>query len=472
MKILVVNICMRPYSDVTMFNVGLGYIMTTMDNAGYKFDFLDIDAHRFSDDEIDTFLEAKQYDVIAFGCIVTGYKHVKRLAAQLRRHNPAATIIAGNTVASSIPAVLLNHTETDVAVMAEGDETIIELLQNLEIGTPLDMVAGIVFKRDGNLHHTSDRPVLSNLDDLPRMNFDLFDTEIYIGNENERRVARGNASPLPVRLLPVNTARGCIAKCTFCYHAFLNKRYRKRSTESILDEIGDMIEKYKLTHVSLSDELTFFSKKQALGFADAIIERGLKFKWGGQCRAGLFDSMDDVYIAERMKQAGCQGAFYSLESADPEILKKMNKKITVEQFSLQTSVFHKGNLPVNTSLVFGYPEETPATIARTFDVCIENKIYPSIGYLLPQPGSPMYDYAMERGLIPDEEDYIMKIGDRQDLYLNLTSMTNEVFEAEIDKGARRCNAALGRGLDPDKLIKTGGYKNRKQADMGAVAGTN
>ncbi len=281
----------------------------------------------------------------------------------------------------------------------------------------------------------------------------------------------GTPPATPVRLLPVNTARGCIAKCTFCYHAFLNKRYRKRSTDSILDEITDMIDKYALTHISMSDELTFFSKKQALGFADAIIERGLKFKWGGQCRAGLFDSMDDLHIAQRMKEAGCQGAFYSLESADKNILKDMNKKISVEQFSLQTSVFQAAGLPVNTSLVFGYPRETPKTIAHTFDVCIENGIYPSIGYLLPQPGSPMYDYALQLGLIPDEEAYIMEIGDRQDLYLNLTEMTNEIFVAEVEKGARRCNEALDRGLDADKLIKTGGYKNLSAKDMGACAGT-
>lgn len=472
MKILVINICLRPYSPVKMFNVGQGYIMTAMTNAGYDFDYLDLDAHRLGDQQIEEFLQAKTYDVVCFGCIVTGYRHVKSLMMRVRRHHPEAVIIAGNTVASSIPDLLLKNTEVDVAVMAEGDETIIELLEKLEQKQPLDDVEGIVFRRDGRNHHTEDRPVLKEMDDLPRMNFDLFDIDIYIGNENENRVKNGNPPAEPIRLLPVNTARGCIAKCTFCYHAFLGKGYRKRSTDSILDEISEMIDKYRLTHIGLSDELTFFSKKQALEFADSVIERGLKFKWGGQCRAGLFTREEDVFIAERMKEAGCQGAFYSLESADPKILKAMNKHITVEQFSLQTRVFKKAGLPVNTSLVFGYPQETPETIAHTFDVCIENGIYPSIGYLLPQPGSPMYEYARVRGLIPDQEAYLMAIGDRQDLYLNLTAMSDEVFEEEIMKGALRCNEALGRGIDPDKLIKSGGYKNRPQKDMGAVAGVS
>lgn len=470
MKILVINVSLRPFSPVKMFNVGLGYIMTAMDEAGYDFDFLDLDAHRPGDREIEAYLERTHYDVVCFGAIVTGYRHVKSLMLRVRRHNPEAVIIGGNTVASSVPGLLLRNTEVDVAVMAEGDETILDLLEALDKGLPLDVVQGIVFERDGEMVHTAARPVIKDLDSLPRMNFDLFDIDIYIGNENERLVNEGRPPEIPIRLLPVNTARGCIARCTFCYHAFLGKGYRRRSTESILDEIEAMIDRYQLTHIGLSDELTFFSKKQALGFADEIIRRGLKFKWGGQCRANLFNEPADVAIAARMKEAGCQGAFYSLESGDPGILQAMNKKITVEQFTRQTRIFREAGLPVNTSLVFGYPQETPATIARTFDVCIENNIYPSIGYLLPQPGSPMYEYARVRGLIDDEDAYLMAIGDRQDLYVNLTGMSDEQFEGEILKGALRCNAALGRGIEPGRLIKSGGYRNKPQKDMGAVAG--
>ena len=38
-----------------------------------------------------------------------------------------------------------------------------------------------------------------------------------------------------VRALPVNTARGCIASCDFCYHVF--KVSQVSSADSIVDEI-------------------------------------------------------------------------------------------------------------------------------------------------------------------------------------------------------------------------------------------
>ncbi|MBI4685907.1 MAG: radical SAM protein [Nitrospirae bacterium] len=164
----------------------------------------------------------------------------------------------------------------------------------------------------------------------------------------------------------------------------------------------------------------------------------------------------------RMKEAGCLGMNYSLESADTDILKAMKKNVSVDQFSRQTKLFHKAGIPVGTSLVLGYPQETPESIRKTFDCCIKNRIYPSAGYLLPQPGSDMYDYAREHGFIRDEEEYLLKMGDRQDLRLNMTSMNDEDFEFHVCDGLKRCNDELKIGLDEENLIKTQYYRAAKR----------
>ncbi|MBV5349643.1 radical SAM protein, partial [bacterium] len=131
---------------------------------------------------------------------------------------------------------------------------------------------------------------------------------------------------------------------------------------------------------------------------------------------------------------------------------------TAEQFTAQTQLFHKAGLYVWTSLVLGYPEETPDTIQNTFDCCRQNGIYPSAGYLLPQPGSAMYTYAVEKGFVIDEEDYLLKMGDRQDLRLNMTSMADEDFEQHVVAGLRKCNELLGLGLKEENLVKTQYYR--------------
>lgn len=458
MKILVINVALRPNSPKKYFPVGLGYIVSAIEMAGFDFDLLDIDAHRYSDEQIENFIRKKKYDVVCMGCIVTGYKIIKSLSLLIKKCHPHSKIIAGNSVATSIPEILLVKTGVDIAVIGEGDLTIVDLLQALLESKPLEEVNGICFKKEGKVFWTKPRPLIKNISSIPFIDFSIFDTEIYI--ESSKTFV---PEPLPipreeVRGLSINTARGCIADCTFCYHVFKGKPYRYRSADSIIREIKLMIEKYSLNYVFFSDELTFFSKKQTLEFVQKIIDEDVHFYWMADCRAGLFNEESDVHIIKKMKEAGCVGVGYSLESSDPVILNKMNKRITLEQFKKQTQLFNKVGMKTWTGLVFGYPQETPETIKKTFDCCIENEIYPSVGYLLPQPGSPMYDYAIKHGFITNEEDYLMKMGDRQDLRINLTQMSDDDLEYHVTEGARRCNEVLGIGLKESGLIKTQYYR--------------
>jgi len=461
MKILVINVSLRPQSKEKLFPIGLGYITTAMKNAGYDFDIWDIDAYRYSDQDVESFLINNEYDVVCMGCIVTGYKIIKTLSLITKNSHPKTTIIVGNSVASSVVEMLLSRTGVDIAVQGEGDETIIELLEAIRHEKPLNSIPGICFSKDGAIVSTPPRQPIRNISVLPFIDFSIFDVELYI---NQSKVSVSDPLPIPreqVRALPVNIARGCIGNCGFCYHVFKGVPYRYRMPDSIVSEIRMLIQKYSLNYINFWDELTFFSKKNTLELVQKIIDEDLHFYWTGSCRADLFTDDNDIYVIEKMKEAGCMGMLFSLESADPEILQAMNKRITVEQFSQQTKMFHKGGLTAWTSLVLGYPQETPETIRKTFDCCIRNKIYPSVGYLLPQPGSHVYDYARKHGFIENEEDYLMRMGDRQDLRINMTTMTDEEFQGHVLDGLKRCNKELNLGLLQDQLIKTQYFRAKK-----------
>ena len=461
MNILVINVSLRPQSPVKLFPIGLGYITTAMKRANFAFDVLDIDGHRYGDQEVEIKIREKHYDVICMGCIVTGYKIIKSLASLIKSYHPNSTIIVGNSVASSVEDTLLCRTKVDIAVMGEGDETIIDLLLAIKNSKPLEDVLGICFIRDGVVVKTPSRPLIKDISQLPFIDFSIFDVEAYIKTSKN---ALHDPLPFPreeARSLPINTARGCIASCGFCYNVFRGMPYRSRSPESLINEIKAMISQYDLNYINFWDELTFFSKKQVEGFVNKILEERVHFYWVADCRANLFQSEDDIPLIREMKKAGCLGLGYSLESADAEILKAMNKRTTVEQFSRQTELLQHAGMSTLTSLVLGYPQETPETIRRTFDCCIENKIYPSAGYLLPQPGSPIYDYILEQGYVTDEEEYLMKMGDRQDLIINLTKMTDDEFKSQVAHGLARVNEALDIGLADDELIKTQHFRSKK-----------
>ena len=130
LKILLINISLRPESPTLLPPLGLAYIATAIYNAGYELEILDIDAHRYSDDEVESMIREKDYDVAAMGCIVTGYKQVKKLCSMIKKYKNVP-IIVGNSVASSVPELLLEKTEADIAVIGEGDITDIEVLKYL-----------------------------------------------------------------------------------------------------------------------------------------------------------------------------------------------------------------------------------------------------------------------------------------------------------------------------------------------------
>lgn len=453
MNILVVNISLRPLSPLKLFPIGLGYITTAMKNAGFDFDLLDIDVHRHSDQTVENFIREKKYDVVCMGCIVTGYKIVKSLANLIKQCHPNATIIVGNSVATSIVDTLLTCTKVDIAVMSEGDETIVDLLWTLSFSGHLEEVKGICFVKNDEVVRTSARLPIKDISALSFIDYSLFDVEKYIVTS---QFAVSDPLPIPrgkVRALPISTSRGCIANCDFCYHVFKGVPYRHRNPESIVSEIKLLYEKYDLNYILFWDELTFFSKKQTLALVEKILDEKLHVYWAASCRGNLFDKDEDVEIIIKMKEAGCLSVGYSLESAEPSILKAMNKNVNTEQFSRQTQLFQKAGIQPVTSLVLGYPQETPDTIKKTFDFCIENRIYPSAGYLLPQPGSRLYGYAVEHDFIRDEEEYLLKMGDRQDLRLNMTKMSDEEFEKHVFDGLKRCNEEMGIGLKDEELIK-------------------
>ena len=465
MKILIINVALRPNSPVKYLPLGLAYIATSIKNAGFQFDLLDIDAYRYSDEQIKEFLSKRTYDVVLMGCIVTGYKIIKNYAQMVRSFYPDSIIIAGNSVADSIPELLLSKTEVDIAVIGEGDVTIIDLLQHLNECKSLDAVQGIVFKNEGSrLCRTAARPVIRDLSTIPFIDYTIWDMELYIEGY---RNALGEPTPISrseIRAIGVNTARGCVNKCTFCYHVFRNVPYRHRPWKHVLEEVKVLLDTYRMNYIGFHDELTFSSRKSVTEFIEAVRDSGLTFYWTADCRGNLFDREEDLALLITLKEIGCVGMGYSLESSSLEILKHMNKHMTPAQFSFQTKLFIKAGIPAWTSLVFGFPQETPESIRNTIDCCIENRIFPSAGYLLPFPGSEMYDYAVERGLIDklNEEDYLLKLGDRQDLRFNFTEMSDETFQNVLNTELKRCNEVLNTGIPDDQLTKTQYYRAPKE----------
>jgi anaerobic magnesium-protoporphyrin IX monomethyl ester cyclase len=456
MKVLLINISLRPNSEKILMPIGLGYIATAIKRSGHEIVLVDIDADRPTEEEIGRKFENLDYDVALMGCVATGYKFVKRYAAMIKKRKNVMVVV-GNSVATSIPYILLNKTDVDVAVMGEGDITVVELLKGIE-KNDISGVKGICYKKGSVIIENPAREPIEDLDSLLAIDWDIFNVPKYM-----EKTKLFVDEPYPIdfdslRMMPINSARGCVHRCTFCYHVFNNVRYRSRSFASVCDEIKSLKEKYGVNYITFSDELTFRSKKHCVEFVDGMLKANLGVWWRASSRADLFGK-NDLDIVTKLKESGCASLGGALESANKEILREMNKKITVDQFKEHMLILQKVGITTHTSIVVGYPQETPSTLQETFDCCYEANLYPSVGYFLPQPGTPMYDYAIKMGKIKDEEEYLLIANDRQDLTVNLTSMSDEEFQSVVRNGLKNLAVRLKRNMKDEELIKTGHYRN-------------
>jgi len=456
MKILFINPSLRPGAKRRQLPVGLAYVMTATQKAGFQFDLIDMDIDQISMTDLTSMLSNKTYDIYALGCIVTGFRYVREIAEIIKKTNPESLIVAGNSVATSIPEILLNHTQVDIAVLGEGDVTFVELVKAHDSGSGMSDIAGIAFKENNAIVYTALRPIIKDIDSIGFPDWNIFDLQKY---GSYAHVNANVFSKQQVICYPLNSARGCPFACTFCYHVFKGKKYRKYSEAAVRCEIQRLHREFSCDFISFWDELTFPNKKSVERMVCELEKLDFAVTWEAPVRGDLFTD-DDIPLIKDLKAVGCDNLSFSLENASPVILRAMNKKMDVTQFIRQAKALWKAGVPPLTSIVFGYPQESPETIRETIAVCEECQIYPSVGFLLPLPGTPIYEWAKKEGYIQDEVAYLEGSGDRQDFHINLTSMSDEEFIGTVEAELR--NLADKMGLKLESVFKTVTYQIPKQ----------
>ena len=494
MKILFINPSLRGGKAGHLFlPIGLGYIMTYVKQHGYNFDLLDIDAGGYDNEYVEKYFIKNKFDVICMGSIVTHYRWIKWCINTIKKYQPEATVIVGNSVGGSIPEVLFQKTKVDIVVYGEAEVTIKEVFDAIKLNRPLGEIVepyveiphankgypatikglgihGIIYRAKNNqIVNNGKRKAVKNIDDFPFPDWNLFDVQTYLESGKKHGASHSwfYKSEEAVSM-PINTARGCVFKCTFCHYVFWHDPYRHRSARNVIAEIKQNQRKYNANFFNFWDELSFHKLGPAIKFVEELIKADLKIHWTCAIRADLMGKDEDnkgnpipreerLNLAKKFVKAGCVSAGYSLESGSDEILKAMNKKVKSKYFKEQVLICREAGLVTNTSLVMGYPQETSETIKQTMTQLEKLKVYPSTGFLLPLPETKMWTYAIENNHIADIDHYLTQITERQDFSLNLTKMSEEQLKNETVDWLERLNKSVGGSLSKEKLLKTGGY---------------
>ena len=394
---------------------------------------------------------SKDFDIIGIGSVVSSYSYCERLVKKIREKRKGVPIMVGGSVGLPIKELWEKYAPVDYICESDG-ELVIEQFIKCYAGDRegLKHIPGLYYLNEDGKYVGTKPELPMNLDYISFLTYDEIDLEYYI--ENQRRWIKNVLCSDNYhfseneRFLPLIMSRGCVYKCTFCFH--FNHLHRKHSPQYIADCIEFMMKKYGATAFQILDDLILIDKQWLHDVCDEIIRRGIKtsfFSSGGKPR------VVDREILMKMKDAGFKRISYGIESGSQTILDVMKKQTTVQDNFNAVSLMRKADIPCSINIVFGMPGETEKTMNETKDFLISLDLTSRNYYAAlatPYPGSPLFQEVVDKGIIKDTKEYLSKLGGYADYKYNLTDMPRQKF--------------LNKVLDVAYRVDLAYYKKRKQ----------
>lgn len=389
---------------------GATYISTVLHNAGYPVRVVDV---RYTPNPLQAAYEQimGNTDVLGICTFEDNFPYCRELMSMVRDAAPEIPIICGGSLVTSAPQVFMAETDCDVAVISEGEITILELMESYVAGRwakDLPTIRGIWYRdAEKKVRSTRPRGQMMDLDSLPRMRLDLWPQ---------------TNSPMGLQPQIISSySRGCKMDCSFCYRT--TPQVRAKSPEKMDRDLAWLKSQYGIEFCFFVD-LTFSSyRKQTLEICDVIKDHDLRWT----CLTRCADM--DAPRATAMRDAGADIILYGVESLGPDVLREARKgnseNITIRAMN---ATFDAG-VRFGALLIVGLPNETEESLNHMIEFAEQYNHVTRVKYLSAMPGTTVYKQSIERGLMRSEVDHLNWLSIEQalheDEFLNVTTLPEQ-----------------------------------------------
>lgn len=365
-----------------------------------------------------------------------------KTGAEIKKILPDCFVVLMGTHPTALPEETLKLDSTiDAVIVGEADYTVKELAQKLSHANLravqsdaayrnniLSSVDGIACRVDSRVHVNKRRELITDLDELP------FVSRVYKKHLDSTKYFFAASDYPEVQIM---TARGCIAQCTFCVYpqTIHGGKYRMRAPQNIADEFQWITENMpEVREIGIEDDTFTGSEKRVVGFCKELIDREIKIKWYCNTRVDIrYETM------QWMKKAACALVTVGYESANKDILKNINKRITPEMIIDFSRNTRKAGLLVHGCFMAGNRGETRGTLEDSLQLALKMmddtmQFFPLMVY----PGTKDYEWAKSEGLltIKDFSDYVTEDGCHNSV-LRMPDMNSDEITKWCDYARRR-----------------------------------
>src|SRR4030065_2005894 len=320
-------------SGTIYYPIWLCYVAGVLEEAGHEIKVIDSCAYEYNLEKTLQLVSAFKPQLAVLDTSTPSIYSDLKTGAEIKRLLPGCFVVLMGTHPSALSSeTLQKNSAIDAIFIGEADYTARELAQKLsesdiqKIRTDswyrnniLSRVDGLAYRSNEKIHVNKRREFIKDLDEL------AFVSQVYKRHLDTRKYFFAASDYPEVQIM---TARGCIARCTFCVYpqTIHGWKYRTRSPQNIADEFQWIIENMpEVREIGIEDDTFTGSQQRSAEFCKELIKRNVKIK--RYCNV----SADLKYETMRwMRKAGCVLVTVGYESANREILKNINKRTTPE----------------------------------------------------------------------------------------------------------------------------------------------
>jgi radical SAM superfamily enzyme YgiQ (UPF0313 family) len=282
---------------------------------------------------------------------------------------PDVLLFAGGSEATALPLKLLDSAPLDFVIKGEGEIVLTEVMNRLLNGETLENIPG-VFLKGAKIHPGKDQQPVMDLNVLPSP---------YLS---------GTMDPCRYTGLWWELSRGCPFKCGFCFESRGVAGVRQYSFERIQKEL-ELFEEKKVNQIFVLDPTFNYDLKRAKKILRMILKTAPLIHYTFEIRTEFIDRE----IAGLFAGLHC-GLQVGLQSAHPEVLANINRKLDTVKFAEKISQLNEAGAIFGLDLIYGLPGDTPAGFKESLNYALS--LQPNHLDIFPLaviPGTALYDQA-------------------------------------------------------------------------------
>ena len=299
-----------------------------------------------------------------------------------------APIVLGGAGYSIFPKRALEYLKADMGIQGEGEMAFVMLLERLGNKGDILEIPGLCLPETGLVKKS--RPV-KDLDHHPQP---LLKAHLILPSNVKNEDI----------WFPVQTRRGCAMDCSYCSTASIEGRLLRKYSVAYAVDLIRHYANAGIENFFFVDNTFNFPLSYAKALCDRIIAEGLNIRW----RCILYPWKIDDELVEKMAHAGCKEVSMGFESGSESILKRMNKRYTLDDIRRISKMLGNQQIRRMGFLLLGGPGETKDSVKQSlyFADSLEVEAMKLTSGIRIYPHTTLHRIAVDEGIIEPDDDLL------------------------------------------------------------------